>query len=100
MSTSDSGTRDLPAIASPVLVEREGELAALRGALSDPPVVVLIEGEAGIGKSRLVQELLAGHAPTRQRVLPAACPAVQQPFTLGPVVDAIRRRPRTSPGSA
>ncbi|MGW9116861.1 AAA family ATPase [Streptomyces sp. NPDC055663] len=90
MSTSDSDTRNLPAIASPGLVGRERELAALKAALSDPPVVVLIEGEAGIGKSLLVQELLAAHAPARQRVLLAACPAVRRPFTLGPVVDAIR----------
>ncbi|MER5683092.1 AAA family ATPase [Streptomyces sp. NPDC002205] len=90
MSTSDSDARDLPAIASPGLVGREHELAALKAALSDPPVVVLIEGEAGIGKSRLIQELLEAHTPARQRVLLAACPAVRQPFTLGPVVDAIR----------
>ncbi|MFF3958002.1 AAA family ATPase [Streptomyces sp. NPDC001890] len=90
MSASDSDTRNLPAIASPGLVGRERELAALKAALSDPPVVVLIEGEAGIGKSLLVQELLAAHAPARQLVLLAACPAVRRPFTLGPVVDAIR----------
>lgn len=90
MSTSDSDTRGLPAIASPGLVGRERELAALKAALSDPPVVVLIEGEAGIGKSRLVQELLAARTAAQQRVLLAACPAVRQPFTLGPVVDAIR----------
>ncbi|WP_405811949.1 AAA family ATPase [Streptomyces sp. NBC_01520] len=90
MSTCGSDPHNLLAIASPGLIGRERELAALRAVLLDPPVIVLVEGEAGIGKSRLVQELLAAHAPARQGVLQATCPAVRQPFTLGPVVDAIR----------
>ena len=77
------------AIMSPGMVGREHELAALSMALSDRPVIVLVEGEAGIGKSRLVQEMLASRTPAR-RVLLATCPAFRQPFTFGPVVDAIR----------
>jgi len=38
------------------LVGRERELALLHAALSSPPAVVLVEGEAGVGKSRLVHE--------------------------------------------
>lgn len=90
MSTSDSDPGAPPAISSPGLVGRERELASLKAALCDPSAVVLVEGEAGIGKSRLLQELLAAHTPAPERVLLAACPAVRQPFTLGPVVDAIR----------
>jgi DNA-binding CsgD family transcriptional regulator len=45
---------------SPVLVGRAGELAALQDALAavqaGPPVALLIGGEAGIGKSRLIGE--------------------------------------------
>ncbi|MFD4861168.1 ATP-binding protein [Streptomyces atratus] len=80
MSTGDCGTRDPPAIGSPGSAGRERELTALRAALSGPPVVVLIEGLAGIGKSQLVQELVAAQAPARQRVLSTACPAVRQLF--------------------
>ncbi|MEV5766725.1 AAA family ATPase [Micromonospora sp. NPDC052213] len=90
MSVSGSDTGSLSAIASPGLIGRERELAALTAALSDSPVIVLIEGEAGIGKSRLVQETLAARTPPGRPVLLAACPAFRQPFTLGPVVDAIR----------
>ncbi|MFG3712455.1 ATP-binding protein [Micromonospora sp. NPDC047730] len=90
MSTSGSDTGDLSAISSPGMVGRGHELAALRTALSDPPAIVLVEGEAGIGKSRLVQETLATRTSDRRQVLLATCPAFRQPFTLGPVVDAIR----------
>ncbi|MEU5943481.1 AAA family ATPase [Micromonospora sp. NPDC047548] len=72
------------------MIGREREFAALSAALSDPPVIVLVEGEGGIGKSRLIQELLATRTPARREVLLATCPAFRQPFTLGPVVDAIR----------
>ena len=41
------------------LVGRVRELAALVGALRDPPSVVLVEGAAGLGKSALVRAALA-----------------------------------------
>jgi DNA-binding CsgD family transcriptional regulator len=57
---------------------------------------VLLEGEAGIGKSRLIREFLAAAARGRQagqenKTLVAWCPPFRQPLTLGPVVDALRR---------
>ena len=57
-------------VASPVLVGRQGELAALGQALDAAveggSAVVLVGGEAGVGKSRLVQEF-AGLAESRRR---------------------------------
>jgi DNA-binding CsgD family transcriptional regulator len=72
----------------PRFVGREQELSTLRRALAEP-AVVLVEGEAGIGKSRLVQEFLAG-AVDRHRILRGACPPLREPLMLGPVVDALR----------
>jgi DNA-binding NarL/FixJ family response regulator len=71
----------------PRFVGREFELSTLRRALSEP-AVVLVEGEAGIGKSRLVQEFVSG-AAGRHRVLVGACPPLREPLMLSPVVDAL-----------
>jgi DNA-binding CsgD family transcriptional regulator len=47
--------------ASPVMVGRDGELRQLRQlAGSARPRIAMVSGEPGIGKSRLIQELLAG----------------------------------------
>ena len=78
-------------------VGRERELAALRRALDAPSAVVWIEGEAGIGKSRLLREYLAAltgaigrQTDPASRVLVARCPPLRHPQTLAPIVDAIR----------
>src|SRR5690349_8355316 len=54
-------TRRAPSrrLVSPVLVGREHELSVLRQAATSPPAVAIVEGEAGVGKTRLVRELLA-----------------------------------------
>lgn len=72
---------------APAFVGRERELAELRGAFAAAPALVVVEGEAGVGKSRLLREFLA--APDRVALL-AVCPPFRVPFTLGPVVDAVR----------
>ena len=83
---SDSRVR----IRAPRFVGRDQEIAALERALATAPAVILVEGEAGIGKSRLITEYLAAGAGERARVLRAACLPFRQPHTLGPLVDAVR----------
>lgn len=77
-------------LGSPEFVGRRRELDSLAEALALPPAVVLVEGEAGIGKSRLLREFLASADGRSHRHLLATCPPFRQPFTLGPVVDALR----------
>lgn len=86
-----NGDRDRsPLLGSPEFVGRRRELAGLAEALAQPPAAVFVEGAAGIGKSRLLREFLAADARS-QRSLVTACPPFRQPFTLGPVVDALRQ---------
>ncbi len=60
-SASNIAQATLPLVLKrpPLLAGREAELAAVRGAWQQG-LAVLIEGEAGLGKSRLVAELTAG----------------------------------------
>ncbi|MEV0427421.1 AAA family ATPase [Micromonospora sp. NPDC050495] len=66
-----------------------GELAALTAAVSAPPSVVTVVGEAGVGKTRLVSELLRLPEVTGRRVLVGRCHPVREAFPLGPVVEAL-----------
>ncbi|MGW2541481.1 AAA family ATPase, partial [Kitasatospora sp. NPDC001574] len=71
---------------------REREMRALLGAVSGKrPAVVLVEGEAGIGKSRLVAEATAVLGTEGLRVLVGGCHPLREPLAYGPVVDALRR---------
>ncbi|WP_431045883.1 ATP-binding protein [Streptomyces sp. P1-3] len=78
-------------------VGRQREFDLLLTALSHPPAVVLVEGEAGIGKSRLVRE--AVRAAADRRVLTGFCHPLREPFPFGPVVDALRKAGRWLPPS-
>ncbi|MFC0504913.1 helix-turn-helix transcriptional regulator [Micromonospora costi] len=80
----------LPALSVPRFVGRTRELLALGEALGQPPVVILLEGEAGIGKTRLLREFLAAPSEGERRALVGACPPLREPYTLGAVVDAVR----------
>ena len=87
--TGKGGGR-LPALSAPRFVGRDRELDTLGSALQRAPVVVLIEGEAGIGKTRLLREFLASQAERGRHALIGACLELRVPYTLGAVVDAVR----------
>ena len=73
-----------------MLLERDLQLKALTELLdstdSDGGKVVLIRGEAGIGKSALVREFLADRAD-RAHVLVGYCDDLLTPHPLGPFWD-------------
>ncbi|HEY4701881.1 MAG TPA: ATP-binding protein, partial [Streptosporangiaceae bacterium] len=72
------------------IVEREAELSALAGAVASATrgegSVVLISGEAGIGKSSLVEAVRA-QLPAEGRMLVGYCDDLATPRTLGPFRD-------------
>jgi DNA-binding CsgD family transcriptional regulator len=67
------------------VVGRDRELALLRAAATAPPCVLVVTGEAGVGKSTLAAAFPAGDHP----VLVGHCHALRQPFPLGPVIEAV-----------
>jgi DNA-binding CsgD family transcriptional regulator len=71
-------------------VGRGRELDLLLAALRHPPAIVVVEGEAGIGKSRLVREAAAVLCEADGRVLTGYCHPLREPVPFGPVVDAFQ----------
>jgi DNA-binding CsgD family transcriptional regulator len=71
------------------LLERENALATLEEALADARSgrgrLVLVSGEAGIGKTALVRAFCSRSAPAR--LLAGACDGLRTPRPLGPVAD-------------
>lgn len=80
----------VPPVSAPAFVGRAHQLTALSDALAHSPAVVLVEGEAGIGKSRLVREALAAVPVHPGSRMVAVCPPFRESLTLGPIVDALR----------
>lgn len=79
-----------------MLLERERELATLDSLLDDRRGsggrVVLIRGEAGIGKSALVSEFVSRQR-SRAHILEGACDDLFTPQPLGPIWDLARTEP-------
>src|SRR5512132_839115 len=85
-------------VASPAFVGRVEELQVLeaaRGRAADAePAVVLVGGEAGVGKTRLLTELAARWAAEGMRVLSGGCvPVAAGALPYAPIVEALRRLP-------
>jgi hypothetical protein len=75
---------------SPALVGREEELSSLLEAASHPPALILVEGEAGVGKTRLVQEFLRSSELEARQLYSGNCQHLAEPLPLAPVLDALR----------
>ncbi|MEV0810140.1 AAA family ATPase [Micromonospora sp. NPDC050200] len=73
------------------MVGRGEEIEEILSALARPPAAIAIEGEAGIGKTRLVTELLSRAEIADRLQVTGACAHIREPFPLGPVVEALRR---------
>jgi DNA-binding CsgD family transcriptional regulator/tetratricopeptide (TPR) repeat protein len=76
---------------SPELLERSRELERLDGLLAgvvrgSHGRLVLVRGEAGVGKTALVRRFCDGHSGSA-RVLSGACDALFTPRPLGPFID-------------
>ncbi|MFF7437381.1 AAA family ATPase [Streptomyces sp. NPDC008122] len=71
-------------------VGREQELRSLISAVRDGPAVVFVEGEAGVGKSRLLREVESHLAVGGMPVLRGACHPLREPLPFGPAIDALR----------
>jgi len=78
----------------PELVGREEEHRLLRRTLYSPPHEalrgILITGEAGIGKTRLIKEALRGIGLEGQRVFWAGLSEFEQLIPLNPIIEAFR----------
>jgi DNA-binding SARP family transcriptional activator len=75
-------------------VGREAELADLarawEGAVAGRPQMVLVSGEAGIGRTRLVQAVAELAAATGGLVVQARCYEAERSLFLQPVAEAVR----------
>jgi predicted ATPase len=92
----------MSALVSPVLVGREAQLAQLTAALAraetGESTVAVVAGEAGVGKTRLVEEAAARAEAAGARVLTGACVELGgEALALAPLVDALRTLARTTP---
>jgi DNA-binding CsgD family transcriptional regulator len=85
------------------LVGRDAEFARLRTLLDDAasghPVVALIGGDAGVGKTRLMTEMAGLAAGRGFTVLPGHCAELGESVPYLPLADALRGAART-PGAA
>jgi DNA-binding NarL/FixJ family response regulator len=89
-------------LVSPVLVGRRDELdvlvAAAERAATGEPAIVLVGGEAGVGKTRLVEEAATRASGSGARVVTGACVELGgEGLPFAPLVDILRALVRSMP---
>ncbi len=64
--------------------------------------MAVVEGEAGVGKTRLVRELIDHPSLAKRRIIVGRCYLMRDPFPLGPVIEALQGtgQPPSAPLSA
>ena len=87
LGASSAATVDAPAASR--LAGRSSELGIVRHHAEEGTGVLLVSGEAGMGKTRLV-ECAAELAAARSRILLGACLPLSREVPLLPIADAVR----------
>jgi DNA-binding CsgD family transcriptional regulator len=82
-----------------VFVGREGELSRLQSALGERARLVLVVGDAGIGKTRFVAEGLAGAAHAGVLTIGGGCLPLSGKLPLLPIADALSELTRLGGGA-
>lgn len=72
------------------LVGRAHELDALIAAVRTPPAVVMVEGEAGVGKTTLVRAMCAAPSVVDRQVVVGSCHVLDEAVPFGVVIEALR----------
>ncbi len=73
-----------------MLVGRDVELRRILDGAMRSPAVIMLEGEAGVGKTRLATALLACPELAGRPVLTGSCQPLREPFPYGVVFDALK----------
>jgi class 3 adenylate cyclase/tetratricopeptide (TPR) repeat protein len=87
-------------VSSPRLIGRDEQLARLRDGLADAREgrarIILVAGDAGVGKTRLIAEFLASIDPAETVLLVGGCLALRDGgLPYAPITEALRRLVRT-----
>ena len=85
-------------VSSPTFVGRQAELARVSAALDQAragmPAFFLVAGEAGVGKTRFVEEIAGRARSSGMRVLEGGCVQLgEEGLPFGPIIEALRTLP-------
>jgi tetratricopeptide (TPR) repeat protein/DNA-binding SARP family transcriptional activator len=93
-SWRDRGVHLAGSPVDPPFIGRRRELAALKRSVASRSAedvnVVVVTGEPGIGKTRLVHEVCRDAIASGTRVLRSGCSSLEQEIPLNPLVDILR----------